>query len=314
MPYEGEIEVNDLPQGTTPNQADKVMLIDNATGALKLFNAATLGSVISRDDGLTEEIKQALLMLAQKVAYIDEDGQDYYDALYAALYTIPLIAISATFTQGQNAIYSTDSLNYLKQFLTVTAIYSNGTAVEVQTYELSGTLTAGTSVITVSYGGKTTTFNVTVTGVTLFPGKYVLYTSFAYSDATPPILRYYNDSTTKNRVAYVLDGTGEHSIARANTSQASITIYPMPIPATANTLVLQKDNDNQGTLAYMSTWNGSNWEKVRAIGSDIYGRQTRDISDINDGTLYITFSSRNLDNDNSITTADRTNWSFGWAE
>lgn len=36
--------------------------------------------------GLTEEIKQALLQLAQMVAYIDEHGQDYYDDLYNALY------------------------------------------------------------------------------------------------------------------------------------------------------------------------------------------------------------------------------------
>lgn len=36
--------------------------------------------------GLTEEIKQALLQLAQKVAYIDDGGSDYYNDLYNALY------------------------------------------------------------------------------------------------------------------------------------------------------------------------------------------------------------------------------------
>jgi Bacterial Ig-like domain (group 3). len=47
--------------------------------------------------------------------------------------------------------------------LTVTATYSASTTATVTDYTLSGTLTEGTSTITVSYGGKTTTFSVTVT-------------------------------------------------------------------------------------------------------------------------------------------------------
>ena len=33
-------------------------------------------------DGITEEVKQALLQLARKVAYIDNQGQTYYQDLY----------------------------------------------------------------------------------------------------------------------------------------------------------------------------------------------------------------------------------------
>ena len=46
----------------------------------------------------------------------------------------------------------------------VTATWDNSTTSTVAStdYELSGTLTEGTSTITVTYGGKTTTFNVTV--------------------------------------------------------------------------------------------------------------------------------------------------------
>lgn len=35
---------------------------------------------------ISSELKQALLQLASKVAYIDDDGQQYYDDLYDALY------------------------------------------------------------------------------------------------------------------------------------------------------------------------------------------------------------------------------------
>lgn len=123
--------------------------------------------------GLTNEFKQALLQIAQKVAYIDDQGQQYYNDLMAALY--PVESISAVFTQGSAVIYDTDSLDTLKQYLVVTATYFDSTT-EVLTdsvYTLSGTLTAGTSTITVSYGGKTDTFSVTVHAG--LPSSYTKY-------------------------------------------------------------------------------------------------------------------------------------------
>lgn len=116
-------------------------------------------------EGLSEEAKQALLQLAQKVAYIDDQGQTYYQALYNALYPPEeLVSISAIYTQS-GTVYDTDSLDSLKTDLVVTAVYSDSSTATVPSadYTLSGTLTAGTSTITVSYSGKTTTFQVTVT-------------------------------------------------------------------------------------------------------------------------------------------------------
>lgn len=78
-------------------------------------------------------------------------------------------SITAVFTQGSAVIYDTDSLDTLKQYLVVTAHYENGTSGIVTGYTLSGTLTEGTSTITVSYGGKSTAFNVTVTETALYP-------------------------------------------------------------------------------------------------------------------------------------------------
>lgn len=118
---------------------------------------------ISHIGGLSEDIKQALLQIAEKVAYIDEDGQDYYDALYDALYPpTDLVSISAVYTQS-GTVYDTDTLDSLKSDLVVTANYSDQTTETITTYTLSGTLTVGTSTITVSYGGKTATFDVVVT-------------------------------------------------------------------------------------------------------------------------------------------------------
>lgn len=119
--------------------------------------------------GLTEDIKESLLQIAEKVTYVDEHGQDYYDALYEAFYPpAGLVSISAVYTQS-GTVYDTDSLNDLKADLVVTALYEDQTTETVTSYTLSGTLTAGTSTITVSYGGKTTTFTVNVTAEPVNP-------------------------------------------------------------------------------------------------------------------------------------------------
>ena len=49
-------------------------------------DAAAVGAALARGSGLTEEAKQALLACFAQVAWIGDDGQDYYDALEAALY------------------------------------------------------------------------------------------------------------------------------------------------------------------------------------------------------------------------------------
>lgn len=121
-------------------------------------------SVESGEYGLSEPVKQAILQIARKVAYIDDQGQTYYDDLYDALYPLNIVSISAVYTQS-GTVYDTDTLDSLKTDLVVTATYSDSSTetVPAADYTLSGTLTAGTSTITVSYGGKTTTFDVTVT-------------------------------------------------------------------------------------------------------------------------------------------------------
>ncbi len=91
--------------------------------------------------------------------------------------TTTLESISAVFEQGDTVIYIDTSLDSLKNMLTVTAHYDDGTTATVTGYTLSGTLTVGTSVITVSYGGKTTTFtvNVSETPVATLEGISAVY-------------------------------------------------------------------------------------------------------------------------------------------
>ena len=76
-----------------------------------------------------------------------------------------MTGIVATFTQGGATIYDTDSLDDLKQYLVVTANYSDSSEAFVPStdYVLSGSLVAPSSTITVTYNGFTDTFTVQVT-------------------------------------------------------------------------------------------------------------------------------------------------------
>lgn len=77
---------------------------------------------------------------------------------------VTLVSISAVYTQS-GTVYDTDTLDSLKSDLVVTATYNDSSTATVPSadYTLSGTLTEGTSTITVTYEGLTATFNVTVT-------------------------------------------------------------------------------------------------------------------------------------------------------
>lgn len=141
---------------------DNNLILRDADAQAKI---TTLKEEIAQKTGLSEDTKQALLACFNHVAWDDTDptGQSYIDTLEEALYpTVKLTSISCVYTQS-DVVYNTDSLESLKDDLVVTVHYSDYSTQTVTTYALSGTLTEGTSTIIVSYGGKTTTFTVTVT-------------------------------------------------------------------------------------------------------------------------------------------------------
>lgn len=165
--------------------------------------------------GLTDDIKEALLDCFEHVAWIDDDGQQYYDALLEALY--PLSSITAVYTQS-GTVYTDTSLDSLKDDLVVTAHYGTSHSETVTTYTLSGTLTVGTSIITVTYEGKATTFNVTVSEHATLSSISAVYTQSGTvypSDSLDSlksdlvVTAHYSDTTTATVASsdYTLSGT-----------------------------------------------------------------------------------------------------------
>lgn len=163
------IRIKDLSTDSALSAGDYVV-VDSASEGSRKFDLGTELTSLKEEiselgGGLSDDVKQALLQIASKVAYIDDDGADYYQDLYDALYPpAELESITAVYTQS-GTVYDTDSLDSLKDDLVVTAYYDDSSSRAVNDYTLSGTLTEGTSTITVTYGGKTATFDVTVTEV-----------------------------------------------------------------------------------------------------------------------------------------------------
>ena len=255
------------------NVSDSVDIGTDIPEPMEAWADALISAAVS---GITDDIKDALLDCFAHVAWIDDQGQTYYDALEDALYppvpvssvtvtpstfqissiggtqqltatilpssaqatvswsssdtsvatvsesglvtsvavgtatitatadgvtgtaactvALPtLSSISAVYTQS-GTVYTTDSLDSLKSDLVVTATWSDTSTstVAAADYTLSGTLTAGTSTITVSYGGKTTTFTVTVT-------KVIDYSEDALTNATWYTDGYSYDTSTGQR-------------------------------------------------------------------------------------------------------------------
>lgn len=208
-----DIEKNPHPVSTEDGGADTAIALTARVTALE-----SAVSELEASEGLTDDIKQALLQIAQKVAYIDDDGQDYYDALYNALYPpVELASITCVYTQSAT-VYPTTSLDSLKSDLVVTAHMtdSSTSVVSSSSYALSGTLSAGTSTITVTYGGKTTTFTVTVTALPTLSSISAVYTQSGTVYDTDSldslksdlvVTAHYDDSSTQTVSAYTLSGT-----------------------------------------------------------------------------------------------------------
>lgn len=89
----------------------------------------------------------------------------------AKLFEPVLLRINAVYTQTET-VYDNTPLDDLKTDLVVTAYYQGGGSRVIDDYTLSGTLEVGSSVITVSYKGKTDTITVEVSSSVTYLYKW----------------------------------------------------------------------------------------------------------------------------------------------
>lgn len=236
------------------------------------------GNINIQGDGgtseLSTEVKNAILDCFEHVAWVDEHAQDYYDAL-EELFFPPrtLVSISAVFNQESAVIYDNDSLDSLKQYLTVTGLYDDESTETITDYSLSGTLSVGTSTITVTYQGKTTTFIVNVTAAPTLSSILATYTQSGKVYTTDNldslksdlvVTATYSDSSTRTVTDYTLSGSltaGTSTITvsyggETTTFSVTVTAPLYEIKNTAfdgdvfDTGVKLCDEDKDWTIAY----------------------------------------------------------------
>ena len=98
----------------------------------------------------------------ENIITVSYEGQTTTVTVTAISSTV--VSISAVYTQS-GTVYDTDTLDYLKSDLVVTATWSDASTSTIAStdYTLSGVLAVGTSTVTVTYDTFTATFNVNVT-------------------------------------------------------------------------------------------------------------------------------------------------------
>ena len=207
-----------------------------AANAGKALVVGSDGNVTLGDAGVPEDVAEALLELFSHTAFLDGDVGAMYGALYHALYpNAPVESISAVVHQGYNPVCTTDDLEILRPYLTVTAEYGRGVRAVVEDYTISGTLTAGTATETVGYAGKTATAQVTVTQL---PNGYT-HRSCVIADGT----QYINSGLSE---ADVRNFGVAHKVARDSTN-----VVGMHILSSTNYFIPLYKLDSGANLAYV---------------------------------------------------------------
>lgn len=233
-----------------------------------------LKSAIQSGGSFTADVKAALEELLEHVAYIDDDGQTYLDALHSAMYpTATLSYITAVYTQS-GTVYEGGSLNSLKSDLVVTAHYSDATTAVVSDYVLSGSLIVGTSTITVTYGGKTATFNVTVTArmsYSLSDGSLDIEKGAIDWTSADDILT--NTSTTpvnqptRRRNVGILHGVKPYNNIKNDVTTVEDR-YPIPVPsnATSCTYTITPSTQFAGAAFYTYDTSTNMYTRTNDVG------------------------------------------------
>lgn len=260
------------------------------TGIEELNNSGETSS------DLTTDVKQALLQIAQKVAYIDTNGQSYYNDLYNALYHIVSVELDTTSIRTTNIGGTTQ--------LTATTVPANSPVTwsssntSVATVSNSGLVTSvgyGSAVITVASENDSATCNISVIEATLTSisaeldaGNHIFYVDDNVNDVKEylTVTAHYSDNSTSviSSANYTL--TGSLSVNGANTitityenqtTTVSVTaileIRSISAVYTQSGTVYDNDTINslKANLVVTATWSNSSTTTVASADYTLSG-------------------------------------------
>lgn len=262
----------------------------------------SLKADLDKTSGLTAEAKVALLACFANVAWINEDGQTYYDNLEAALYN-DYPKITATFSPGVNVIYTDDALDDLKQYLTVkyyTSKTDTGTTIPAENYTLSGILREGENTIRVVYNTdyKTTFivnaidfYNIWEFG---YPGVFLT----RLNAGTNPNINTVETRITINDSNLRRTFVASHGKAPLYYNNEQSQYYPIPIPSKANKIKIESDLDNAYVFMHTVQLNDGVYSNSIESNRVTWTQLPIEKEIVNNGSLFLLF---NLKHTNSGT-------------
>lgn len=213
------VEQGPKQDGTVDGNAEAQGLMQAIQAAI---TDAEEAAARANEAGLSSAFKEALLDCFEHVAWIGNDGQDYYDALYAVLYPpVPATSVSLNLsTLKAHSLNVQDVLvaTVLPADTTDTVSWSSSDT-SVATVDEYGTVSIagwGSATITATAGSVSATCAVSVTQVSSISAVFTQGTHVVYSDDTLDSLKpylvvtaTYSDSSTEElaSTAYTLSGT-----------------------------------------------------------------------------------------------------------
>ena len=213
------------------------------------WTATSFGAEVS---GVVEWVESALVAGTNEYNWIftpqDTDNYNSVTEKYElTVEEVKLASISPDFIPGENKIYASDTLETLKQYLTVTGTNNDGSSVGVITeYELEGIIKSGICTITVRVGEVTATFDVTVeqvdvTGISISvaPDKteYVAFESFDASGMV--VTAVYANGSSKVITDYTVEG-GENLLTSVTYVTVKLVDGGAEFEATVNITVKKR--------------------------------------------------------------------------
>ena len=287
----GEIELNFLPVALGAvkvesfTQGDTVIYAGSDINALKsMLKVALYNNDGTKNKDLTdgEYTLTGELVAGESEITVSSSG-------FSATFTVNVTAesmtgINAVFTQGSVKVFATTDIDSLKEYLKVTAVYNSGRTEDIASgdYTLSGTLSVGTSVVTVAYSGKETTFNVTVSEIAVesitaafTQGTNEVFTSTDISKLKEwlVVTATYNDGSEKSVTDYELAGNliagSSYIVVKFGGKETTFTVnvtevkaVSMDVTYTNGTVFVGASLDTlKGSITVKITYNDGNIEE-----------------------------------------------------
>lgn len=219
---------------------------------------------------LNDGIKNAILQCFENVAWVNDQGRQYYNTLHD-LFFPPVIVdtLTAVLNQGEKVFYVGEDINVIKDYLTVTAELSDSTTITVPStrYVLTGSLSQqGPNIITVTYMNASTTITVNAVAVSLvsisavYTQSGTVYTTNTLDSLKSDLVvtATYNDSSTATvpSTDYTLSGTLAEGTSTITVTYEGLTAT-FNVTVTAWTLTWDYTDGGLPTDVASSDWTKS---------------------------------------------------------